>query len=164
MTELSDAMRRLTDTWTMRVSVGDGDRDQHFPPLVDMLRSRIVPDGNQTGGGSAVNTRNVLDVKSLDLLTHIQDVARAWLQEWRIVATGELKTDLRSYWGHLNTLHNTDAMDDVTFEHLAAYPDTWAVNIWDLIEPPIRVSVRGLPCPAAASGRSSTRTGTRRTT
>lgn len=144
---MSDGLEKLINPWTLTVRVGNEDRNQHFPPLVDMLRARVVPDGNQNGGGSAVNTRNVLDVKSLDLLENIQNVTRAWLQEWRVTVAGELKLDLRGFWDHLHHLHRTDAIDQVMFERLAAYPDAWAVNIWDLIEPPIRVSLRGLECP-----------------
>lgn len=150
---MSDGLARLIDPWVMTVTVDGGERTQHFPPLVDMLRARVVPDGNQNGGGSAVNTRNVLDVKSLDLLENIQNVTRAWLQEWGVTVAGELKLDLRGFWDHLHTLHRTEGIEQIMFERLAAYPDAWAVSIWDLIEPPIRVSLRGLECPRCGNGK-----------
>lgn len=154
VTELSDGLARLIEPWTLEVAVADGRRTQHFPPLVDMLRGRVAPDSNQTGGGgSAVNTRNVLDVKSLDLLMNIQDVVRAWLQEWRVPTSGELKLDLRGFWDRLNTLRSTDSIDELTFDHLAAYPDRWAQLIWDLFETPMRVSLRGLKCPRCGNGK-----------
>lgn len=154
MTDMSDGLARLIEPWTMEVSVDGGVRAQHFPPLVDMLKGRIAPDGNQTGGGgSAVNTRNVLDIKSLDLLMNIQDVTRAWLQEWRVPASGELKLDLRRFWDRLNTLHRTEGIDETTHDHLAAYPDRWAQLIWDLFETPLKVSLRGLKCPKCGNGK-----------
>lgn len=160
MTELSDGMRRLIEPWTLEVTVDDGARTQHFPPLVDMLRGRVAPDSNQSGGGgSAVNTRNVLDVKSLDLLMNIQDVTRAWLQEWRVPVSGELKLDLRGFWDRLGTLHRTDAIDDTTHEHLTAYPDKWAQLIWDQFETPMRVSLRGLECPKCGQGKYANENG-----
>lgn len=161
MTELSDGMRRLIEPWTLEVSVDQRARIpwKHWPspthpPLVDMLKLRVAPDANQTGGGgSAPNTRNVLDVKSLDLLMHIQDVTRAWLQEWGVPVAGELKLDLRGFWDRLHTLNRTDSIDEYMFERLASYPDTWAINIWDLIEPPMRISLRGLECPRCGNGK-----------
>ncbi|WP_341945668.1 hypothetical protein [Microbacterium sp. LWH11-1.2] len=156
---MSDGLAKLIDPWMMVVPVDGGERTQHFPPLVDMLRARVVPDGNQNGGGSAVNTRNVLDVKSLDLLEHIQNVTRAWLQEWRVTVAGELKLDLRGFWDHLHTLHRTEEIDQYMYERLAAYPDAWATSIWDLIEPPIRVSLRGLECTRCGNGKFTNENG-----
>ena len=146
-------MRRLVDTWTMRVSVGDGERNQHFPPLIDMLQGQLAP-GMEGGAGSGLpSTRNVLDVKSLDLLMHIQDVTRAWLREWNTPGAGNLKLDLHRFWEGLHTLHRTGALDDTMFEHLASYPDTWAVRVWDLIEPPTAVTLRRTECPRCEVGK-----------
>src|SRR5690606_9573612 len=52
-----------------------------------------------------------------------------------------------------NTLHDTGALDDDTFEHLASYPDTWATKIWDLIEPPQQVPVRRTECPKCGESK-----------
>lgn len=150
MTELSDGMRRLIEPWTLEVPIEDGTRTQSFRPLVDILRALVVPSNNARGGGSAPNTRNLVDAVSLDLLTHIQDVTRAWLQEWGVQTAGEIKLDLRGYWDKLNTLRRTGELDETTFEHLASYPDTWAGRIWDLIEPPLRIPLRGSECPKCA--------------
>lgn len=147
MTELSDGMRRLIAPWDMTITVGEQERTQNFPPLVDMLQGQLVPGMEGGAGGSSPATRNILDVKSLDLLIHIQDVTRAWLQEWGVQGAGELKLDLRGFWDRLNTLHDSGVMDDTTFEHLASYPDTWAAKVWDLIEPPKTVPLRRTECP-----------------
>ena len=147
MTELSDGMRRLIEPWELEVTVNGGTRKQSFRPLVDILRALVIPSNNAQGGGGAPNTRNLVDAVSLDLLTHIQDVTRAWLQEWGVQTAGELKLDLRGYWDKLDTLRRTGEIDETTYEHLASYPDTWASRIWDLIEPPLRIPLRGSECP-----------------
>lgn len=153
MSELSDGMARLIGPWTLTVTVDNHDRQQHFPPLVDMLNGQLAPGMEGGSGGGLPSTRNILDVQSLDLLIHIQDVTRAWLQEWGVQGAGELKLDLRGFWERLNTLHNTGAMDDTTFEHLASYPDTWAAKVWDLIEPPKTVPLRRTECPKCGEGK-----------
>lgn len=147
MTELNDGMRRLIEPWTLEVTVDGGVRTQHFPPLVDMLRGQLAPGMEGGAGGGLPSTRNILDVKSLDLLIHMQDVTRAWLQEWVVQGAGELKLDLRGFWDRLHALRNSGAMDETTFEHLASYPDTWASKVWDLIEPPKTVPLRRTECP-----------------
>lgn len=144
---MSDGLARLIDPWMMTVPVDGGVRTQHFPPLVDMLKGQLAPGMEGGSGGALPSTRNILDIKSLDLLIHIQDVTRAWLQEWGVQGAGELKLDLRGFWERLNTLHDTGAMDDTTFEHLSSYPDTWAAKVWDLIEPPKTVPLRRTECP-----------------
>lgn len=153
MTELSDGMRRLIEPWQMDVTVGDGVRTQHFPALVDMLRGQLVPGMEGGAGGSSPATRNILDVKSLDLLIHVQDVTRAWLQEWGVQGAGELKLDLRGFWDRLHTLRDSGAMDETTFDHLASYPDTWASKMWDLIEPPKQVPLRTTACPKCEAAK-----------
>lgn len=150
---MSDGLERLINPWTMTITVNDTERPQHFPPLVDMLHKLVVPSNNSHGGGGAPNTRNLIDPKSLDLLIHIQDVTRAWLQEWKVPAAGEIKLDLRGYWDKLNNLHTSGVMDDDTFEHLATYPDTWAAKIWDLIEPPKQIPLRGTGCPKCGADK-----------
>lgn len=150
---MSDGLARLISPWTMTVTVGTGERNQHFPPLVDMLKGQLAPGMEGGSGGGLPSTRNILDVKSLDLLIHIQDVTRAWLQEWGVQGAGELKLDLRGYWERLNALHNTGDMDDTTFEHLASYPDTWAAKVWDLIEPPKQVPLRRTECPKCGADK-----------
>ena len=144
---MSDGLARLIDPWVMKVTVGDGERNQHFPPLVDMLKGQLAPGMEGGGGGGLPSTRNILDVKSLDLLIHIQDVTRAWLQEWGVQGAGELKLDLRGFWERLNVLHDSAEIDQTLFEHLASYPDTWASKVWDLIEPPKQIPLRRTECP-----------------
>lgn len=153
MTELSDAMRRLIEPWTLTVTVDGETREQQFPALVDMLTERIHPDSSGAGGGSSPATRNVLDVNSLDMLMHMQDVTGAWLQEWGVARAGELKLDLRGYWDRLDTFHRTGILDDTTRDRLAAYPDTWAVKIWDLIDPPLTRPLRGSECPSCGRAK-----------
>lgn len=147
MTVLSDSMARLIDRWELVVTVGEGDRVQTFPALVDMLQGQLVPGMEGSAGGGLPSTRNVLDVGSLDMLIHMQDVTRAWLQEWGVQGAGDLKLDLRGFWDRLHTLHDAGDLDDTTFEHLASYPDTWAAKVWDLIEPPKTVRLRNTGCP-----------------
>jgi len=155
VTELSDAMRRLVATWTLTVTIDErarvpyaGISTREFPPLLDMLQAHVTPDTGKTmGGANDPSARSVLDTKSLDLLMHVQDVTRAWLQEWRVPARADAKDNLRAFWYHLHALHTTNAIEEVMFEHLASYPDTWATNIWDLIEPPLRLTLRGSACP-----------------
>lgn len=153
MTELSDGMRRLIEPWTLEVTVDDAVRTQHFPPLVDILRGQLVPGMEGGGGGGSPATRNILDVGSLDMLEHVQNVTRAWLQEWGVSRAGELKLDLRAFWDRLNTLHRTGDMDDTTFEYLAAYPDAWAASAWDLIDPPKQIPLRGTECPKCGTAK-----------
>ena len=155
MTELSEAMERLINNWNMTVTVGEGERVQGFPPLVDMLHGQLVPGMEGTGGGGAPSTRNVLDLGSLDLLMNIQDVTRAWLQEWGVPSAGELKLDLRAFWDRLHALHQAGGLDATMYDHLAAYPDAWAARVWDLIEPPKRVTLRGTECPRCGEAKTA---------
>lgn len=150
---MSDGLNRLINPWTMTVTVDGEERTQHFPPLVDMLQGQLAPGMEGGSGGGLASTRNILDVKSLDLLIHIQDVTRAWLQEWGVQGAGELKLDLRGFWERLNTIHNAGDLDDITFEHLASYPDTWAAKVWDLIEPPKTVPLRRTECPRCGADK-----------
>lgn len=150
----SDGLNRLIDPWTLTVTVNDKERTQHFPPLVDWLRTHVVPDTGKTmGGANDPSARSVLDLKSLDLLIHIQDVTRAWLQEWGVQCAGEIKLDLRGFWDKLITLRRTGGIDEDTYDRLAGYPDTWARSIWDLIEPPMSVSMYALSCPECGAAR-----------
>lgn len=161
---MSAGFARLVEPWTITVSIDEkaripfaGVRVREFPPLLDMLHEHITPDTGKTmGGANDPSARSVLDLKSLDLLVHIQDVTRAWLQEWRIPRHEDLKNDLRAFWNHLHALYGSGAIDQITFEHLASYPDTWATNIWDLIEPPLRLPLRGTGCPRCGRGKIMT--------
>lgn len=152
---MSDGLKRLIEPWTLTVTIDERARVPYagisvraFPALIDMLRGHVAPDTGKTmGGANDPAARSVLDIKSLDLLVHIEDVTRAWLQEWRRPSAGELKADLRLFWDHLNALQRSGGMDDNTFDHLATYPDTWAGKVWDLIEPPLRIPLRGSACP-----------------
>lgn len=150
---MSDGLAKLIDPWMMTVTVDGGERTQHFPALVDWLSKLVTPSNNSRGGGGSPATRNLVDAIALDLLIHIQDVTRAWLQEWRVPAAGELKLDLRGFWDKLNILHDSGAMDDDTYEHLASYPDTWASKVWDLIEPPKQVPLRASECPKCGADK-----------
>lgn len=147
-------MQRLTEPWTITVTIDEkaripyaGVSVREFPPLIDMLRGHVTPDTGKTmGGANDPSSRSVLDVKSLDLLMHIEDVVRAWLGEWRI-PTADIREDLRAFWERLSALHRADSIDQIVYEGLAAMPDVWAVRIWDLIEPPHRITLRGASCP-----------------
>lgn len=150
---MSDGLAKLIDPWTMAVTVGDGVRTQHFPPLVDWLSKLVTPSNNSHGGGGSPATRNLVDAVALDLRTHIEDVTRAWLDDWGVAIAKELKLDLRGFWDKLTSLHNSGAMDDYTYEHLASYPDVWASKIWDLIEPPKQIPMRTSECPKCGADK-----------
>lgn len=154
MTDLSEAMGRLIDPWTMTVPVDGGTRTQHFPPLVDMLKGMVAPSSGRTVGGvNDPSARSVINIQALDLLEHIQDVTGAWLQEWRVQRAGDLKLDLRGFWDRLHTLHRVGDLDDDLFERLTVVPDQWATKIWDQVDPPLRLPLRGLPCPRCGRGK-----------
>lgn len=160
MTELSEPMGRLINPWTMRVSVGGSEHDQHFPALVDMLQGMVAPSSGRTvGGANDPSARSVINVQVLDLLEHIQDVTCAWLQEWRVQRAGDLKLDLRGFWDRLHTLHRLGDVDDDLYERLAAAPAVWAVKIWDQVEPPMRLPLRGLGCPRCGRGKWANESG-----
>lgn len=150
---MSDGLLKLIDPWVMTVTVDGGERTQNFPPLVDWLAKLVTPSNNSHGGGGSPATRNLVDAIALDLMIHIQDVTRAWLQEWEVKVAGELKLDLRGYWDKLTSLHTSGAMDDDTYEHLASYPDTWAAKVWDLIEPPKQIPMRTSECPRCGADK-----------
>lgn len=151
---MNDAMKRLTEPWTITVTLDEraripyaGVSVREFPPLIDMLRGHVTPDTGKTmGGANDPSARSVLDIKSLDLLMHIEDVVRAWLGEWRI-PTADIRDDLRAFWERLEALHRASDIDQIVYEGLAALPDVWAVRIWDLIEPPQRLTLRETACP-----------------
>jgi len=155
MTELSEAMERLINDWSMTVTVAEGERVQEFPPLVDMLHGLVSSSrGGTTGGATAPSARNLLDPNALDLLISMQDVTRAWLQEWGVQGAGELKLDLRGFWDRLHTLHRTHAIDEALFDHLLVYPDQWAAAIWDLVEPPRKIAMRAVACPKCGAEKA----------
>jgi hypothetical protein len=151
---MTEAIARLTEPWTIKVDIDHRARIPYadvsvreFPPLIDMLRGHITPDTGKTmGGANDPASRSVLDLKSLDLLMHIEDIVRAWLGEWRI-PTGDIRDDIRAFADRLETLHRADSIDQAVYEGLAAQPDVWVVRIWDLIEPPRRIALRGASCP-----------------
>jgi hypothetical protein len=147
MTELSESMHRLTEPWTLVGTVDGIQIRSDFKPLIDMLTDRIVPNASGGIGGGLASTRSVLDVNSLDTLMHIQDVTQSWLNEWRAPRSKDTKSDLQLFWNRLHLRHNIGEVDDATFERLAAYPDTWATRIWDLVDPPLTRPLRNMPCP-----------------
>lgn len=154
MTVLSDGMRRLIEPWTLTVTVGDAERTQHFPPLVDMLADMVAPSSGRTVGGANDPARkSVINVFALDLRENIEDITQAWLREWGVQIAGELKLDLRGFWDRLHALHDSGALDTTTFEHLVGYADTWGGKIWDQYDPPFTLSLRGIACPKCGESK-----------
>lgn len=161
---MTDGLKRLIEPWTLTVTIDEkaripyaGVSIREFPPLIDMLYRHVTPDTGKTlGGANDPSARSVLDIKSLDMIMHIQDITGAWLQEWRKARTGDLKADLRAFWDQLNALYRTGAIDEMTYEPLAALPDAWAVKVWDLIEPPLRLPLRGSACPRCQRSKITT--------
>jgi len=142
---MSDALNRLINPWQLTITVNGEDRMQHFPPLIDMLHNIVGSSNNNRGGGGLPSTRNMLDTKALDLLINIEDVTRAWLQEWEVGGTGDLKADLTLFEHAVQLLDETE--HGALRDRLAAYPDQWAARIWDLIEPPLQRRLRDTECP-----------------
>lgn len=161
---MTEGYKRLIEPWTLTITIDEkarvpyaGISAREFPALLDMLQGHVIPDTGKTiGGANTPATRSVLDVKSLDLLMHIEDVTEAWLNEWRMPRDGDVKTNMRAFWNHLHTLYATGTIDQAMFEHLQSYPDTWATNIWDLIEPPLRLPMRGSGCPKCGRTKITT--------
>lgn len=147
MTDIPEAVHRLTEPWTTVVRVGGRFQAQDFPPLLDMLAQMVTPSKNSRGGGGEASTRSVLDVKALDLLMVIQDVSRSWLYNWSTPVTKDARVDVGRFWARLQTLHTSGAIADGEYTRLTRYPDAWAAQIWDLIEPPMQVPLRGVSCP-----------------
>lgn len=153
---MSDGFDRLVNEWTLQVDVAGETRVQVFRPLIDELTDLVRPSTNSRGGGGLPSTRNVIDVKALDLLTHIQDVTRAWLNEWRIPSSGRsLRTDIQRFVYRADTLHYTGVLQTADWERLTSYPGTWASRIWDLLEPPLQRPLRDAPCPRCGAAKSS---------
>jgi hypothetical protein len=149
MTELTDSMHKLVEPWVIVLTPKEaGDwKAQDFPPLLDMLQTLVVPGMEKMGGGSSPSTRTLADLKALDLLIHIQDVVRAWLHEWSVPASRELKADTLAFHDRLETLWRTRTIAESEYVHLTAYPQQWATRIWDLIEPPLQVPLKEATCP-----------------
>jgi hypothetical protein len=156
---MTDGFNRLVNEWTLTVDVDGEPRVQAFAPLIDELAAMVNPSKNSRGGGGLPSTRNLLDVKALDLLMHIQDVTRAWLQEWGIPGSKDAKTDLIRFKGMLDNLHHTQTIDTTQWERLTAYPDTWAARIWDLLEPPLQRPLRDSPCPRCGAAKTTNEIG-----
>jgi hypothetical protein len=156
---MTDGFNRLVNEWTLRVDVDGEPVDQVFQPLIDELAALVNPSKNSRGGGGLPSTRNILDVKALDLLMHIQDVTRAWLQEWGIAGAGNTKSDIIRFKGMADNLHNTQSIETADWERLSAYPDTWAARIWDLLEPPMQRPLRDSPCPRCGTAKTTNEIG-----
>lgn len=152
---MSEGFNRLVNEWTLQVEVAGEPVAQTFRPLIDELTDMVRPSMNSRGGGGLPSTRNLIDVKALDLLTHIQDVTRAWLQEWRVPGTGITRNDLVLFVTAANVLHGSTVIDTPTWERLTSYPDTWASRIWDLLEPPLQRALRNTPCPRCGVAKAA---------
>lgn len=149
VTELSPAVLKLTEPWVIVLSPKEAGswKAQDFPPLLDMLATLVVPGMEKMGGGSSPSTRSLADLKALELLMHIQDVVRAWLHEWRIPASGDLKVDTVAFDTRLDALWRSTSISEPEYLRLNAYAATWATRIWDLIEPPLQVPLKEATCP-----------------
>jgi hypothetical protein len=156
---MTDGFNRLVNEWTLRVEADGGPVDQVFQPLIDELAALVNPSKNSRGGGGLPSTRNILDVKALDLLMHIQDVTRAWLQEWGVKSFRSDRINIRLFVAHADALHSAGTLDTADWERLSAYPDTWAARIWDLLEPPMQRPLRDSPCPRCGTAKTTNELG-----
>jgi hypothetical protein len=152
---MSDGFNRLVNEWSLEVEVAGEPHIQTFRPLIDELTDMVRPSMNARGGGGLPSTRNLIDVKALDLLTHIQDVTRAWLNEWGVPSRGSTRTDIRRFVYRADTLHYTGVIETPDWERLTSYPDTWASRIWDLLEPPLQRPLRDSPCPRCGVAKAA---------
>jgi hypothetical protein len=152
---MSDGFNRLVNEWYLDVEVAGETRVQTFRPLIDELTDMVRPSMNARGGGGLPSTRNLIDVKALDLLTHIQDVTRAWLNEWGLSGRGSTGMDVRRFVYRANMLHYTGVIETPDWERLTSYPDTWASRIWDLLEPPLQRPLRDSPCPRCGAAKTA---------
>lgn len=150
MTDLDKAVQRLTQPWVTVVRVDGSFRAQDFPPLLDMLAGMVTPSKNSHGGGGEASTRSVLDVKALDLLMVVEDVTRAWLFNWSVPASKDLRADVVAFHTKLEALWSSGAIGEAEYGRLSRYFESWATQIWDLIEPPLQVPLRGVSCPLCA--------------
>ena len=149
---LTEAIMRLIFPWTLTIDVDGEQRQQQFEPLIDMLAAG-APGMENTGGGTLPSMRSAIDMKSLDLMIHIEDVVRGWVLSWQTPTSGNLKHDLALFWRLLHEQHQAGIIDQDTYERLHAYPDTWAERIWDLREPPKLVALRAADCPECGHGK-----------
>ena len=162
MTELSEAMSRLIEPWTLTITANNETRTQKFPPLVDMLTAMITPSsGGTVGGANDPASRSVVNITALDLLGNIQDITGAWLKEWGVTRAGETKLDLRGFWDRLDTLKRTGLIDDTMHDRLVVMPDKWAMRIWDQVEPPLARPLREAPCPDCGVDKVTNEDGSR---
>jgi hypothetical protein len=152
---MSDGFTRLVHEWTLQVDVAGEPRTQTFRPLIDELTDMVRPSMNARGGGGLPSTRNLIDVKALDLLTHIQDVTRAWLNEWQVPSEGSIRLDIMRFRLRAESLHHTGVIETADWERLTSYPDTWASRIWDLLEPPLQRPLRDSPCPRCGVAKTA---------
>lgn len=149
MTDLPESVGRLVDPWVLVLTPQEAGsyRAQEFPPLLDMLAGLVVPGMEKMGGGSSPETRNLVDVKSLTLLMHIQDVVRAWLFEWGVPSARDLKGDVRLFHGRLEALYRGHSIAQTDYLELTRKLEVWAPQIWELVEPVKRVPIRKAACP-----------------
>jgi hypothetical protein len=152
---MSDGFNRLVNEWSLEVEVAGEPRIQTFRPLIDELTDMVRPSMNARGGGGLPSTRNLIDVKALDLLTHIQDVTRAWLNEWGLPGRGSTRMDITRFVYRANMLHYNGTIETGDWERLTSYPDTWASRIWDLLEPPLQRPLRDSPCPRCGVAKAA---------
>lgn len=139
----------MTEPWTKVLSEA-GYRTTKFPPLLVMLSDMVAPSKNSKGGGGDASTRNILDVKALDLLMSIQDTVGAWLYEWNTpLEKGQdaLIIRVRVFAKLLDVRWRTGGLTESQYTHLSGGLERWAAQIWDLVEPPLQVPLRGVSCP-----------------
>lgn len=156
---MTDGYERLVNPWSLQVETGNGTVTQPFRPLIDELTDLVRPSNNSRGGGGLASTRNLVDVKALDLLSLIQDVTRAWLSEWGVNGSGSTRGDIIAFHDRANTLHRADVIDTTVWERLTAYPETWALRIWDILEPPLLRPLRDAECPRCGQRKARTDAG-----
>jgi hypothetical protein len=135
---------RLVLPWNMSVKVEERYQTQQFPPLIDMLGQMVATGMEHARGGSAdPSARLPVATNALDLLMHIEDTTNAWVAEWTGARPRNLKRGVVLLYLHA-AMRGSELID---------YPARWATQIWELHEPPLRVSLRSARCPGCGRSR-----------
>ncbi|KUF07171.1 hypothetical protein [Leucobacter sp. G161] len=143
MTDTARAVERLTQTHTVHL---DG-AEYECAPLLEQLRDAISSSmGGGSGGGGGAGG-NLINAEALGLWQHIEDIARAWLNEWRLPHAGDLINVVPRFAQATQAQHAAGAIDDDMRDELDAAFGKWIYRIEDLFDPPHQKELTA-PCPS----------------
>lgn len=112
------------------------------PPLLRLLEVAIKADTSGASGGSGRSKNSApLDVTALALWEEIATVVgNHWPGKGDLKMTTTHLIDRLTWW--TNTVAGTD-----NEPHLLEFCEYWHRSIRNLLEPPKRIAIRGVPCP-----------------